>query len=118
MWHQLLSCLLVLSAIGALADCGSSSRPLRATLADPESWALVRGPLGDRPQAGSAVASRLARDARLPTPDESAILAGADRVKGMPTGGRLPASCVQIHPGPICSGPLSRAPPGLSASLV
>ncbi len=117
MWHQLLSFLLVVSAIGTLADCGSSPRPLRAALADPDSWALILGPLGDRPQARLAAASRFARDARLSTPGDSAILA-VDRVPRLPTGARLFASRVQSSSAPVRCGPVSRAPPGLSAPRV
>jgi hypothetical protein len=125
MWPRLLPFLLIASAIGTLADGAISARPLRAALAahrtilaDPDGWALVRGPLGDRPLARFAAASRSACDGRLPTPDDSAILADALRVPGLPTSVRLAASRVQSSPAPFRLGSVSRAPPGLSTPLV
>jgi hypothetical protein len=122
MWQRLLPFLLVLSAVGTLTEGWVSPRPLRAALAahgtvlaDPDGWALVRGPLGDRPLARFATASRSSRDARLPTPDDSAILADALRVPGLHTNARLAASPVQSGPAPFHLGSVSRAPPGLSA---
>lgn len=122
MLQRLLPFLLVLSAVGTLTDGWVSPRPLRAVLAahrtvlaDPDGWALVRGPLGDRPQARIAAASRSSRDARRPTPDDSAILADALRVPRLPTSARLAASRVHSGPAPFRLGPVSRAPPGLSA---
>lgn len=124
MWHRLLPFLLVVSAVGTLADGGVSPRPLRPALAahriilaEPDSWALVRGPLGDRPQARMAAASRSAREARRPALDGSAILADAHWVPGMPSGARLASSRVLSNPSPFRRSPLSRAPPGLSAPL-
>ena len=124
MWQRLLPFLLVLSAVGTLTDGWVSPRPLRAALAahravlaDPESWAIVRGPLGDRPLARFAAASRSSRDGRLPTPDDSAILADAHWVPGLHTSARLAASRVQSGPAPFRLGHVSRAPPGLSTPL-
>ncbi|MBI4572187.1 MAG: hypothetical protein HY713_02740 [candidate division NC10 bacterium] len=124
MWQRLLPLLLVVSAVVTLADGGVSPRSLQAALvahrtvlADPDGWALVRGPLGDRPQARFAAGSQSSRDARPPTPDDSAILADAHGVPGLHTGARLPASRVQPSPSPFRLGSLSRAPPGPSAAL-
>ena len=124
MWQRLLPLLLVVSAVGTLAGGGVSPRPLRPALtahrtilADPDSWALVRGPLGDRPQARIAAASRSVRAARLPTLDDSAILADARWTPGLPSGARLSASRVQPNISPFRRSPVSRAPPGLTAPL-
>jgi len=125
MWQRLWSVLLVISAVGTLVDTGVYPRPLRGALAvhrtvlaDPENWALVRGPLSDRPQARIAAASRSARDARLPTPDESAVLADAHQVSGLSSGARVAGTRVQSGPAPFHCGSPSRAPPRLSAPLV
>jgi len=122
MWQRLLPLLLVVSAVVTLADGGVSPRSLQAALAahrtvlaDPDNWALVRGPLSDRPQARIAAASRSARDARRPPPDDSVTLADAHRVPGLPTGARLSASHVLSNLSPFRRSPVSRAPPGLSA---
>jgi hypothetical protein len=125
MWQRFLPFLLILSTVGTLTDGWVSSHPLRATLAahrtvlaDPDGWALVRGPLGDRPLARFATASRSARDGRLPTPDDSAILPDALRVPRLHASARLAASRVQSGPAPFRLGSVSRAPPGLSTPLV
>ena len=124
MWQRLLPVLLIVSAVGTLADGGAVPRQLRAALAahrlvlaDPEGWAIVRGPLGERMQARVATASRSAHAARLPTPDGSAILADAQWAPGLRTGAGLAASREQSGPAPFRLGPVARAPPGLSAPL-
>lgn len=125
MWQRLLPLLLIVSAVGTLADGRISTRPFQAALAahgtvraDPDGSALVRGPLGDRPLARFAAASRSSRDGRLPTLDDSAILTVADRVPGLRPGARLLVSRIPAGPSPFHRGPVARAPPGLSTPLV
>ena len=124
MWQRLLPVLLIVSAVGTLADGGALPRQLRAALAlhrivlaDPEGWALVRGPLGERTQARVATASGSTHAARLPTPGDPAILADARWVPGLHTGAGLAASRDESSPAPVRLGSVSRAPPGLSAPL-
>lgn len=125
MWQQLLPILLIVSAVGTLADGGALPRQLRAALApheivlaDPDGWALVRGPLSERTQARFVAASRPAHGARLPDPGDSAIPADAHWVPDLRTGACLAAPRVESGPTPFRLGPVSRAPPGLSAPLI
>ena len=124
MWQRLLPFLLIVGTFCALADDGPSPRPFRPTLAahrtilaDPDCWALIRGRLSERTQARSAAASRSAHNARLPTPDDSAILADAHWLPGLHASARLAASRVQSGPARFLIGHVSRAPPGLSTPL-
>jgi hypothetical protein len=124
MWQRLLPFLLIFGTFGALADDAASPRPFRPALAahrtilaDPDGWALICGRLGEGTQARFAPASRSVHNARLSSPDGSAILADARRVPGLHTSARLAASRVQSGPASFRLGPVSRAPPGLSTPL-
>lgn len=124
MWQRILPFLLIVSAVGILADGGALPRQLRAVLAAhgivlaaPDGWAIVRGPLSERTQARFVAASRSARGARLPTPGDSAIPADTHWVPGLRTGACLAVSLIHSGPAPFSLGPVSRAPPGLSAAL-
>ncbi len=125
MWQGLLPFLLIVSAVGALADGGALPRQLRAALAahrivlaDPSGRAVVRGPLSERTQARVAAVSWSVHNACLPTPDDSAILAGAHWLPDLLTGVCLAASRARFGPAPFRLCPVYRAPPGLSAALL
>ncbi len=124
MWQRLWPVLLVIGAVGANADGGVSPwaiRPAlavhRAALGDLDAWALVHGPLGARPYARIASASPSARDARLPIPHHSAVLADSHRAPGLSAGARLAGARVSFGLAPFRRGSASRAPPGPSAPL-